>query len=279
MHDASLFGTIILLLAGLVTYKGLIDERFLDRHDFTIDPILIDGEYLRLISAGFLHGGWIHFGFNMIALLSFSTSLELTYGFGSFAILYFASLIGGNLLALYIHRNHGDYSAVGASGAVSGVVLSYIVLFPDSDIGFILIPINIKSWIFGLLFVVISIFGIKNQSDNIGHEAHLGGGIIGVLLTPFFAPEGMTIHWWVMALILVPTTLFLILIVRNPAVLMIRQYWGENIRDLQSTFQKEDTPRSRQMELDRLLDKIRDKGYESLSQRERNRLEELKDDM
>lgn len=279
MHNASLFGTIILLLAGLVTYKGLRDERFLDRYAFEVDPILIDREYLRMITSGFLHAGWLHFGFNMIVLLSFSTSLEIYYGFGPFVSLYFASLIGGNLLALYIHRNHGDYSAVGASGAISGVVLSYLVLFPDSEIGFILIPISIKSWIFALLFVVISIFGIKSQADNIGHEAHLGGGIVGVLLTPLLAPEGVTIHWWIMALILVPTTLFLLLIIRNPAVMMIREYWGENVRDFQSVFDKTETPASRQAELDQLLDKIRRDGYNSLSKKERNRLEELKDDV
>ncbi|PHN07302.1 rhomboid family protein [Flavilitoribacter nigricans] len=279
MHNASLFGTIILMLAGLVTYKGLRDAYFLDRYAFKIDPILIDREYLRLLSSGFLHAGWLHFGFNMIVLLSFSSSLEVLYGFGPFTLLYFASLIGGNLLALYIHRNHGDYSAVGASGAISGVVLSYLVLFPDSDIGFILIPISIKSWIFALLFVVISIFGIKSQSDNIGHEAHLGGGIVGVLLTPFLAPEGMTIHWWVMAMILVPTTLFLLLIIRNPAVMMVREYWGENVRDFQSSLNKTETPASRQAELDDLLDKIRLQGYESLSQKERKRLENLKDEM
>lgn len=279
MHNASLFGTIILLLAGLVTFKGLQDARFMDRYSFAVDPILINKEYLRLLSSGFLHVGWIHFGFNMIVLLSFSSSLEVIYGFGPFVLLYFASLIGGNLLALYIHRNHGDYRAVGASGAVSGVVLSSLVLFPYADIGFFLIPISFKSWIFALLFVVISIFGIKRQSDNIGHEAHLGGGIIGVLLTPFMVPEGMTVHWWVMGLILAPTTLFLLLIVRNPAVMMIRSYWGENARDLQSAFKKTETPASRQAELDQLLDKIRRSGYESLTRKERDRLEDLKDEV
>lgn len=279
MHNASLFGTIILLLAGLITYKGLRDSYFLDRHAFEVDPILIDKEYLRLITSGFLHGGWLHFGFNMYVLLSFSASLEIYYGFGPFALLYFISLIGGNLLALYIHRNHGDYSAVGASGAISGVVLSYLVLFPDSEMGLILIPITFKSWIFALLFVVISIIGIKRQSDNIGHEAHLGGGIIGVLLTPFLAPEGLEIHWWIMVLILLPITVFLILIVRNPATMMIRNYWGENVRDLRSSFKKTKTPLSRQAELDQLLDKIRQQGYESLNQKERDRLDDLKDEM
>lgn len=279
MHNPSLFGTIILLLAGLVTYKGLRNLGFLSRHAFEVDPILIDHEYLRLLSSGFLHTGWLHFGFNMIALLSFSTALEVTYGFGPLSLLYFASLIGGNLLALFIHRNHGDYSAVGASGAVSGVVLSYLVLFPNSEIGFILIPISIKSWIFGLLFVVISIFGIKNQSDNIGHEAHLGGGIIGVLLTPLIAPDNLPVNWWIMAAILVPSLLFLLLIARNPAVMMVREYWGENIKDIRSGLSRPDHPHSRQAELDELLDKIRLEGYQSLTPKERDRLEDLKDKM
>lgn len=279
MHNASLFGTIILLLSGLVTYKGLRDQYFLDRHAFEVDPILIDREHLRLLSAGFLHVGWIHFAFNMLVLLSFSTALEILYGFGPFAVLYFASLIGGNLLALYIHRNHGDYRAVGASGAVSGVVLSYLVLFPNSEIGFFLIPISIKSWIFGLLFVVISIFGIKSQRDNIGHEAHLGGGIVGVILTPLFAPDNLPVHWWMVALILVPTALFLILVIRNPAVLMIRQYWGEQVQDLQDRFRNTETLEDKQAELNRLLDKIRMQGYDSLSQSERKRLDQLKDEV
>ena len=281
MHNASLFGTIILILAGLVTYKGFRDRAYFERYVFAVDPILVDRQYYRLFSSGFLHGGWLHFGFNMIALLSFSDSLELTYGFGKLCLLYFASLIGGSLLALYIHRNHGDYRAVGASGAISGVILSYVVLEPAREIGFIFIPISFKCWILGLLFIVISIFGIKHQRDNIGHEAHLGGGIIGVLLTPLLAPSFEPVNWWMMLAIILPVGLFLILIIRNPAVLMIREYWGENVHGLKNTF-KNQAPTSssdRQAELDDLLDKIRQKGYKSLSQKERNRLNELKDEM
>lgn len=252
----------------------------MEEYAFEIDPILMGGEYRRLITSGFLHVGWLHFGFNMIALLSFSSSLEGLFGFGKFFALYFASLIGGNLLALYIHRNHGDYSAVGASGAISGVILAYSVLFPNAEIGFILIPISFKAWILAILFVVVSIFGIKSQRDNIGHEAHLGGGIIGVLLAPFLAPDYISVNWWVMLAVVVPTTLFLLLVVRNPAVMMIRDYWGENVRDLQTSFKKTPPSRSdRQAELDDLLDKIRLKGYDSLSQKERNRLEDLKDEV
>lgn len=277
--EGNIIGTILLIFTGLFTYKGLRDPFFKDDYVFDVDKILLDKEYKRLISAGFLHANWFHFAFNMFALLSFGGSVELFFGTIPFLILYFASMIGGNLLALYIHRNHGDYRALGASGAISGVIFASIVLFPDGSISLFLLPIHIKSWIFGILFVLISVLGIKSQRDNIGHEAHLGGAIIGVLLTPLFAPSFLEIKWWVIAVILIPVIAFLILIIRNPAVLMIDKYWGENADMLKEWTQKRpDTKRSREEELDDLLDKIQRSGMNSLSKKEKDRLKELTND-
>ena len=158
-----------------------------------------------LFSSGFLHTSWWHFGFNMIALTSFSWSLEMLFGVWKFLFIYFASLIGGGLLALYIHRNHGDYSAVGASGAISGVIMSSILLFPTVPIHFIFMPpeLGVPGWFFGLLFILVSIFGIKKQIGNIGHEAHLGGAITGTTITLFFIPFEQ-INWWVTAALILP---------------------------------------------------------------------------
>lgn len=275
MEPTSVIGMALLIITGLISYKGFRDHGFFEDYLFEVDKILIDREYKRLLSSGFLHANWIHFGFNMIALLSFSFSLEITLGYGKFLFLYFASLIGGNLLALWVHRNHGDYRAVGASGAISGVIFASIILYPHSTISFVIIPIEIKSWIFGLLFILISIFGIKSQKDNIGHEAHLGGAIVGVILTLFLAPSFWEINWWIVAAILVPATAFLILIARNPAVLMIHNYWGENVRSVQNLRKKRPPAKNKEEELNELLDKIRKYGMESLSNKERKRLDEL----
>ena len=251
MDHSSVLGTVMLILTGLVTYKGFRDRHFFEEYLFAVDPILIDGEYRRLLTSGFLHVNWIHFGFNMIALLSFSFSLEVLFGLPKLASLYFASLIGGNLLALYIHRFHGDYRAVGASGAISGVVLSSVILFPESSISFVIIPIEIKSWVFGLLFILISIFGIKSQRDNIGHEAHLGGAVIGILLTPFFAPAFLQINWTLFFVLLLPVLAFLLLVIRNPAVLMISHYWGEQVEAIRKRGTRSSKPHlSREEELD-----------------------------
>ncbi|MFN7117913.1 MAG: rhomboid family intramembrane serine protease [Saprospiraceae bacterium] len=282
MEASSIIGTIIAIFTGLVTYKGLRDYGFKEMYLFDVDKILIHKEYRRLWSSGFLHANWLHYGFNMMALLSFSFSLEFMFGTGRFLLLYFASMIGGSLLALFIHRNHGDYRALGASGAISGVIFSSIVLFPESKIGFVILPFEMKSWIFGVLYMLISILGIKSQRDNIGHEAHLGGAIIGVVLTLIFYPTLALEHWWVVLLILLPVTAFLILIVRNPAVLMIDKYWGENVEMLKNWKPKPSDPNrklSQEEELDALLDKINKYGINSLSKKEKDRLKELTDKM
>ncbi len=286
MDHHSTIGTLLLIFTGLTTYKGFMDRAYFEKYVFHVDKILIRKEYGRLLSSGFLHANWLHFGFNMIALIGFSLSIEMMFGWWKYLLIYFASLIGGNLLALYIHRNHGDYRAVGASGAISGIVMASIVLFPEGKIGFIILPVELSSWVFALLFVVISIFGIKSQSDNIGHEAHLGGAIVGVLMTILLQPSIAVDNWWIVALILVPTTAFLLMIVRNPAVLMIHHYWGEAFRRKPPAKKRKTTKSTKtkkantnkEITLDHLLDKIRRSGMDSLSAKERAWLDRYKDD-
>lgn len=141
MEEIGILTLVLLIANGLITYKGLNDIIFIDKYVFNVDQILVNKDYKRLITSGFLHADWMHFAFNMITLYLFSQSLEAYVGIPVFLILYFGSLIGGNLFALYIHRNHPDYTAIGASGAVSGLVFASIGLFPGMEIGFILLPI------------------------------------------------------------------------------------------------------------------------------------------
>lgn len=282
MENTSLVGTALLILTGLSTYKGLKDYAFNEYYNFNVDGILVKREFFRLLSSGFLHVGWIHFAFNMVGLLSFANALEPLFGIPKFLVIYFLSMLGGSLLSLYIHRNHGDYRAVGASGAVSGIIFSSIVLFPEHEIGFILLPIQFKSWILGVLFVVISIWGIKSQKDNIGHEAHLGGALTGLLITILLQPSVLQTNLWVILLLGLPTLAFLILLIRNPAVLMIDNYWGENFRAMGNRFKRDSKKTSSvspQEEMDNYLDKIKKHGFKSLSDKEKKRINELRDSL
>lgn len=230
-------------------------------------------EYKRLLSSGFLHVGWGHLLFNMFALYSFGQLLLQLVGQVEFFVIYFVSLLGGNLLSLFINRHNSYYSAVGASGAVSGVIFACISIYPQIGIYIFLIPIEIPGWVFGPAFILISIFGMQRQSDNIGHEAHLGGAIIGMLVTIAFNPFVLKANPLVIAGILLPTIAFMIYIARKP----LRSSW---VKSKEVNYQtKDDTYNAanvaRQKEINVLLDKANREGWESLTKEELNRLDEL----
>lgn len=198
--------TIVLIaICSLVSLMGFRDHDFFHRYSFWIAPLQHQQQQYRLITAGFLHVDWAHLGFNMFSLYLFGEELERALGNLQYGLLAFISLVGGNLVSLWIHRSNSHYQAVGASGMVSGLIFSAIILFPDIRIGIIFLPIFIPGWIFGLLFVGISIFGMQAQRDNIGHEAHLGGAIAGLLYTLAIRPEAALAHWQQVLLLLIPS--------------------------------------------------------------------------
>ncbi|MFK7756606.1 MAG: rhomboid family intramembrane serine protease [Flavobacteriales bacterium] len=278
LHQSSGIGIItILLLASniLFSYRGFKDRVLFDQYCFHVDKILIGKEYVRMLSSGFLHGSWTHLIFNMATLYFFSDGLESTYGITVYLAIYFGSLIGGNLLALFVHKNHGDYTAVGASGAVTGLIFAAIALFPGMKLHPIFIPIGIPSWLFGIAYVLYSIYGIKSNRDNIGHEAHLGGGVVGVLIAVFFFPQAISENPLPIFLILIPSVIFIVMIIFKPNLLMFnsgisRQQKKPSVEENYLTQQIH-----RRKEIDQLLDKIHKKGIHSLSKKEKARLEEL----
>ncbi len=151
--------------------------------------IIHQKRYYQVLTSAFLHANFMHLFFNMFALFSFGTYLETvfinSYGeiYGSlyFFIIYFVSLLSGSILTVAFNYKNPGYVAVGASGAVSGVVFAYVLLFPTNTIGVVLIPM--PAYIFAFLYIGASIYGMKSKFGNIGHEAHLGGAIGGIIAT------------------------------------------------------------------------------------------------
>jgi len=274
LHGVEAITTIFVLLIGVISYYGIRSESFEDKYVFEVDKILIDKEYYRLISSSFLHSGWWHLGFNMYALYAFGQSVGAVLGLGNFFALYFGSEILGSLFSLYVHRNHGDYRAVGASGAISGVIFSYVIMAPSAKIGLVFLPFEFPAWLFGFLFVLVSIYGIKKQRGNIGHDAHLGGAIAGMLLTIAIYPALLVQHWDTFLLLLVPFVIFLILLVRRPEMMLIDGYFKYRRNRFKQQYQ-ERKPMSEAEELDFLLEKVQKYGIQKLSQKEKRRLDEL----
>lgn len=182
------FITIVIIGANiLMSLKGFKDFSFFEKNKFSIGGIR-RGEQSRMISSGFLHVDEKHLLFNMITLYFFAGVVINYLGQTQFAIVYFGSLIVGNLLSYSFNKDNYYYSAVGASGAVTGVLYSAIILNPNMDLYLFFIPIPIPAYIFGILYLLYSIYGMKANNDNIGHDAHFGGAIGGYVITLIMSP-------------------------------------------------------------------------------------------
>lgn len=198
----------LLIIAAnvLFSYKGFQDFSFFERYKFNIAAVQ-RGDKVRLLSAGFLHVDWTHLIFNMITFYFFERVVTDMLGGLQMLVIYFGSLFFGNLLTMVLHKNEPYYSAVGASGAVTGILYSAILLYPDMDLYMFFIPIPIPAYLFGIGYLLYSIYGMKSRSDNIGHSAHFGGAMGGYVLTLLLAPYILQQHLMMVALLAVPIVL------------------------------------------------------------------------
>lgn len=270
MDRLELAGWIILGLNLLVTYATLRDQSLFEKLQFRIADIQA-GQWYRLISSAFLHVDWSHFFFNMFSLFIFGGALERAMGTTLFIILYLLSLIGGNLLAWFYHRQEPFYRAVGASGAISGLIFAAIALFPGMELALLFLPFFFPAWVYGLFFLAYSMYGIGKQSDNIGHEAHLGGAIIGLFLTLILFPSLINEHPLTLVYLAVPSIVFLIVLFVKPQLLnqvLARPSDNYDVEDRyrEDRFEKE-------QELNRILEKVKNEGSDALSTSEKEFLE------
>ncbi|MDI9309729.1 MAG: rhomboid family intramembrane serine protease [Limnohabitans sp.] len=206
---------VLLLIASNVifSYKGFNDYDFFRKNDFCVRNIRA-GEQSRMFSSGFLHADWGHLFFNMFTLYMFAPVVIDELGNAFFIIIYLASLLGGSLLSLYFNMDNPMYRAVGASGAVTGILYSAILIQPNQELYFVFLPIKnfgIPAYIFGIGYLLYSIYGMKAKNDNIGHTAHFGGAIAGFALTLFREPQMLTENTQMVILLAIPIMLLFIL--------------------------------------------------------------------
>jgi membrane associated rhomboid family serine protease len=203
---------LIIVANVLLSMKGFDDYAFLDKYKFQVNRVKGD-EKIRMLTSGFLHVDWMHLGFNMYALYLFGDLVSSILGTTSFLIVYLGSLFTGNVYSLFYHKNEPYYSAVGASGAVSGIVYSSVLLVPGINF-FGIIP----GPIFAVGYLLYSIYGMKQQLGNIGHAAHLGGAIGGFVLTLALNP------------VLFKTNTVLVIALAIPIVLLL--LFGDKLKNL-----------------------------------------------
>ncbi len=273
MNEPLALCSFLLILATVaVSFAGFRDPKLEEKLIFRPQSILAGKEYYRLVTSAFLHAGWNHLLWNMVGLYCFGRVLEWSLGLAEFLLIYFGAVIGGGLLSLYVHRHH-DYAAYGASGGVCGLVFAYILLFPGAGIGlYFLVPL--PGWLYAIGFLVISFVGMKTAKDNVGHDAHLGGAIVGLLIAAALHPEAALYNWKVFLLVLIPAVLLLIYLWFNPLFLPVHAFFERPFG--RSKRRAKQPPRKREdLQVDAILDKIAKSGTDSLTPEEKATLEEV----
>jgi len=140
---------------------------------------------IQLITHFFTHGGIPHILFNMFALVMFGNTLESLWGPKKFLIYYLISAAGSAFLHLaMIYFGVSDpYPAVGASGAIYGLLIAFAVKFPNAELMLLFLPVPIKAKYFVPGLILIDLFlGFSSFNSPIAHFAHLGGALFGFLL-------------------------------------------------------------------------------------------------
>ena len=230
-----------------------------------------------MFTSGLIHADWVHFGFNAFSFYSFGRDVEVIYGWRSLLLVYLSSILGGSLLSLIIHRRH-DYRSLGASGGVCGVIFASIFLLPGGSIIMFPIPIGIPTYLYAVIFLVGSFVAQRRQIGNIGHDAHLGGAIVGLLTATLMYPRLVFASPWMFALVIGLSVAILLVLILGPLHLLERRFdrvetpaAGERDRRY-----AENRARNRKLaEIDQLLEKVSGQGIQSLSDSERKRLEQL----
>lgn len=173
-----------------LAYRAFSENNRVDR--FLFRPFALSrGQNIEgAILSNFAHAGFFHFLFNMITLYYFGPVVEKLGGRFAFLVVYIVSGIASMLFGYYRHKDDYRYSALGASGCISGILLASTVMYPKMSVYFLFIPFPIPAPAFAILFILASYYFMESSDSHIAHDAHLGGALAGFILGGVFSPSG-----------------------------------------------------------------------------------------
>ena len=182
--------TIIIVLTALISIRAFKDNELMGRLIFH-PPVVEQGDWYRLFSYGVVHADYTHLIFNMFTLYFFGVDIERVFKavFGQttgtvlFIILYLSALLVSILPTYFKNRNNSSYYGLGASGAVSAVIFVYMLINPMNYMGILFIPVMLPAFLFGIIFILISLSLEKKQAGGINHTAHITGGLYGIIFS------------------------------------------------------------------------------------------------
>lgn len=192
--------TIILIITVIISFSAMNNKQLMDRYMFIPYDVKHHQKYGRYLTHLFIHADIAHLAFNMISLYflgsMFLTVPDATYvgikgglmatygnipGQVHFLILYFAGGLFATVIPFIRHQDNMHYRSLGASGAVSAVIFAAILWNPTMELNLLFIPIPIKAWFFGIIYLGAEYYMDRRGGGRIAHDAHIGGALFGIL--------------------------------------------------------------------------------------------------
>ncbi len=177
----------ILIITVALSLFGFANKKVIDDFIFYPPAIKNNNEWWRFMTNGFIHADLGHLAFNMFSLYMFGDFVEKYFivlfnekGKVLYLAMYLTALVVCLIPTYITQRNSNNYRSLGASGAVSAVVFAGVFLDPTIKIGLFIIPPIIPGFIFGPLYLLMTIYMSKRGGDNINHSAHFWGSVWGV---------------------------------------------------------------------------------------------------
>jgi len=190
---------IIIIITCLVSIGGFSSHKIINDLIFYPPAVREGKQWYRFISCGLIHADIGHLAFNMYALYVFGIHVENgfiqifgSYGKIIYIVMYITALVACLMPTYAKHKNDFSYRSLGASGAVSAVIFSFILLYPLQKMGLIFLPVMVPGFIFGLLYLIVSTYLEKKAAGNVNHSAHIWGALygIGFLITACYSLSG-----------------------------------------------------------------------------------------
>lgn len=195
---------IITIVTVIISFIAMNNQNLMDKcifHPYSIAKV--PSQWYRSITCGFIHADIPHLAFNMLSFYMFGDLVEqyFEFIFGPagriiYLLFYISALVVCIIPTYFTHKNRYNYFSLGASGAVSAIVFAGIFLQPTMKIGFFIIPPIIPGFLFGPMYLALTIYLSKKGPKSINHSAHLWGSLYGIafliLAAKLFGVEGQS---------------------------------------------------------------------------------------
>ncbi|MCB1142314.1 MAG: rhomboid family intramembrane serine protease [Leptospiraceae bacterium] len=180
-----MFTYLLIFINAIISYKAYTASQSgsyqeMDKYLYRPYQLSRGGNIPGVILSNFSHADFFHFLFNMMTLFYFGRVVEYSAGFITFLSIYFLSGVGATLISYFRKKDDPYYQALGASGCISGILVTAAILYPQMSLYMMFIPIPIPAPIFAVLYILFSTL-LMNSDSGIAHDAHLGGALVGLI--------------------------------------------------------------------------------------------------